>query len=404
MENKKQMPDFNFSDNDIKAAENMYQKTLKEQTPDMWLSIEQKLPERGIGTIPSEKKGFKKKYIWAIVGGVAACVLCMVVAIGTLSVWHVGNAKTSASISNERTYAYDTSSNAAEGAYDYKDEAASPQMYSLDSGSTTEMAIPEDFEVNVDDADQAVNITSADDSTAQDNVSDGRKLIRTVNMDIETLEFDIFVQTLKDKVTEVGGYFENSSIEDYAYTRSGYQTRMGSFVIRVPEDKLDILLDNVGKAGNVTRSNESVEDVTLQYTDTQTRIDALRTQEEKLLELMGDAESVEDMITIESRLSDVSRELEYYQSLMNQYDNQIDYATLYIDLYEVEKETDTSEPSIGERMKRGLSDTFETIGEGLQNFAVGFVSALPYIVILAIVVVVVVVICRRIYKKHRKMM
>ena len=55
-------------------------------------------------------------------------------------------------------------------------------------------------------------------------------------------------------------------------------------------------------------------------------------------------------------------------------------------------------------MKRGLSDTFENIGEGLQNFAVGFVSALPYIVILAIVVVVVVVICRRIYKKHRKMM
>ena len=86
------------------------------------------------------------------------------------------------------------------------------------------------------------------------------------------------------------------------------------------------------------------------------------------------------------------------------YDNQIDYATLYIDLYEVEKETDTSEPGIGERMKRGLSDTFENIGEGLQNFAVGFVSALPYIVILAIVVVVVVVICRRIYKKHRKMM
>lgn len=401
MENKNQMPDFNFSDNDIQAAENMYQKTLKEQTPDMWSSIEQKLPERGIGAIPPEKKGFKKKYIWGIAGGVAACVLCMVAAVGTLSTWYGGNAKTAASTSNERAYAYDISSNVAEGEYDYNDEAASPQMYSLDSGSTTEMAIAEDSEA---DADQAVNMTSADDSAAQENVADGRKLIRTVNMDIETLEFDTFVQTLKDKVAEVGGYFENSSIEDYAYTSNGYQTRMGSFVIRVPEDKLDILSDNVGKAGNVTRTNESVEDVTLQYTDTQTRIDALRTQEEKLLELMSDAESVEDMITIESRLSDVSRELEYYQSLMNQYDNQINYATLYIDLYEVEKETDTSEPGIGERMKRGLSDTFENIGEGLQNFAVGFVSALPFIVILAIVVVVVVLICRRIYKKHRKMM
>lgn len=402
MENKNQMPDFNFSDNDIQAAENMYQKTLKEQTPDMWLSIEQKLPERGIGTIPSEKKGFKKKYIWGIAGGVAACVLCMVAAIGILSVWHVGNAKTSASISNEKTYAYDTSSNAAEYNYDY-DGAASQEMYSLDSSSAAQNAIAEDSGGDAGYADQAVN-TSSSDSAEDISVADGRKLIRTVNMDIETLDFDTFVQTLKGKVTEVGGYFENSSIEDYAYTRSGYQTRMGSFVIRVPEDKLDILLDNVGKAGNVTRSNESVEDVTLQYTDTQTRIDALRTQEKKLLELMSNAESVEDMITIESRLSDVSRELEYYQSLMNQYDNQIDYATLYIDLYEVEKETDTSEPGIGERMKRGLSDTFENIGEGLQNFAVGFVSALPYIVILAIVVVVVVVICRRIYKKHRKMM
>ena len=39
MENKNQMQDFKFSDNDIQAAENMYQKTLKEQTPDMWMLL-----------------------------------------------------------------------------------------------------------------------------------------------------------------------------------------------------------------------------------------------------------------------------------------------------------------------------------------------------------------------------
>ena len=280
-------------------------------------------------------------------------------------------------------------------------------MYSLDSGSATSMAVTEDAsadaEYDIDQTDRAVNTTS-NEGTADLKVADGRKLIKTVNIDVETLEFDTFVASLKSKVAEVGGYFENSSIDGYSYTSQGEQQRWGSFCIRVPENQMDLLTTEVGTLGNVIRNNESVEDVTLQYTDTQTRIEALNAQQEKLLELMKEAESVEDTITIEARLSEVSRELEYYQSLMNQYNNQIDYATLNVELYEVEKETDTQEPGIGERMKRGLQNTFENIGEGFQNFLVGFVAALPYIVILAVVVVVIVLICRRIYKKHRKVM
>lgn len=398
MENK----DLNFkiNDEDIKNAETLYRQTLEEQTPDMWASIASKLPDRGIGTVPPARKPFKKKYIWGIAGGVAACILCMVISTNVLS-WlgigvHAGE-KAVASNSAASQPVYDYAEATSQDAVEYD-----PEMYSLDSGDTTEMAVVDAGQMDEEYADEEYTDEAAGVDVNHSMVEDGRKLIKTINLDVETMDFDTFVQALKDKVETLGGYFETSNIEDSYYTGNGSKVRTGSFVIRVPKDQIDVLSRDVSSIGNVVRTNESVEDVTLQYTDTQTHIDALKAEQEKLLELMKEATSVEDTITIESRISDVSRELEYYQSLMNQYDNQIDYATLNIELYEVEKETDTQTQGIGERMKNGLLETFENISEGCQNLIVDFVSILPYLGILAIIVIVIVVICKSVYKKHKK--
>lgn len=80
--------------------------------------------------------------------------------------------------------------------------------------------------------------------------------------------------------------------------------------IRIPADKLNEFVDIVGELGNVTQENESVEDVTLQYVDVESHKKALETEQARLMELLSTAENMEDLLSIESKLSDIRYEIE----------------------------------------------------------------------------------------------
>lgn len=77
---------------------------------------------------------------------------------------------------------------------------------------------------------------------------------------------------------------------------------------------------------------------------------ALETEQERLLALLEKAENVEDIITIENRLSDVRYELENYESQIRLLDNQIDYSTVYVDISEVSRVTDTGKQGFFEEV------------------------------------------------------
>ncbi len=99
-----------------------------------------------------------------------------------------------------------------------------------------------------------------------------RKIIKTVNMYMETLEFDTLIASLTSKTAEFGGYVESSSVsglgvnqklnEEYSPTRSAY------VAVRVPTAKLDEFTTLIGTLGNVTQKDENSEDITLTYADT----------------------------------------------------------------------------------------------------------------------------------------
>ena len=156
-----------------------------------------------------------------------------------------------------------------------------------------------------------------------------RKLIRNVNLSLQTKEFDTVLENMSQKVKDLGGYIQDSSVwgssSDYSSSRSA------SYTLRIPSDKLDEFIDVVETLGNVTYKNESVDDVTLRYVDVDSHKKALETEQERLLALLEKAENVEDIITIENRLSDVRYELENYESQIRLLDNQIDYSTVSSD-------------------------------------------------------------------------
>ena len=242
------------------------------------------------------------------------------------------------------------------------------------------------------------------DTTTQglNNVSlNDRKLIRTVNMTVETKEYDTLLSTLETEVQSRGGYIESMDSYNGSSYSSYRSTRHASLTLRIPKAQLDNFLALISDIGNVVRRSDNVEDVTLSYVDLESRRNALRTEQERLLELLEMAESVEDIITIEDRLSSVRYQLESMESRLRTMDNQVDYSTVYMDVSEVQELTLVKEQTAWERISYGFVDSLKDIGHGAVEFAIWFLVNIPYLVIWAIVITVVVILIRGIRRKRR---
>ena len=228
-----------------------------------------------------------------------------------------------------------------------------------------------------------------------------RKLIRNVNLSLQTKEFDTVLDNMSQKVKDLGGYIQDSSVwgssSDYSSSRSA------SYTLRIPSDKLDEFIDVVETLGNVAYKNESVDDVTLRYVDVESHKKALETEQERLLALLEKAENVEDIITIENRLSDVRYELENYESQIRLLDNQIDYSTVYVDVSEVSRVTDTGKQGFFEEVASRFSDSVYVVLMGLRGFAIGILGSLPILVVWGVILAVVVLLLRKfVFKKSKK--
>ena len=141
----------------------------------------------------------------------------------------------------------------------------------------------------------------------------GRKFIITVNLDAEAEELDSALSAISEKLTALDGYMESQNIYNgSAY--SGRRYRYANLTLRVPAEHLDEFTAAVGSVSNVVSSSRNTDDVTLQYVDTESRVKALETERDRLLELMEQAETMSDLLEIESRLTDVRGELERYAS------------------------------------------------------------------------------------------
>ena len=245
----------------------------------------------------------------------------------------------------------------------------------------------------------AMKNTAADTGSTQ--LPQNRKWIVTVNLTAETDDLDALRSALDEKIAALNGYVEDQSVYNGSIYDSGRRYRSANLTVRIPADSIDAFLQDVGGLANIVRQNKSIEDVTLSYVATESRLKALETEEARLLELLSQAETMTDLLEIEARLSEVRSELENYASQKRLYDNQIDYATIYIAIEEVQEYTPTEEPSLWERIRDGFKDNLEGVGEGLLDVLVWFIVSIPTLVVLAVVVLILVLIVRRI-RRHRK--
>lgn len=231
------------------------------------------------------------------------------------------------------------------------------------------------------------------DSGAEGSVVDSaafsnRKLIRTVNMDVETKEFDNLLSAIRTQVKTLEGYIESMNTYNGS-TYYGYSgTRNANMTIRIPVAQLDDFLNTISGIGNVIRRSENEDDITLTYVDLESHKAALLAEQTSLLELLEKAETVEDIITLQSRLSDIRYQLESMESQLRTFDNKVDYSTVYLNIDEVEVLTPVQEKTTWDRISEGFMNSLKNIGNGFKEFAVWFVINLPYLILWAAIIAV----------------
>lgn len=192
----------------------------------------------------------------------------------------------------------------------------------------------------------------------------------------------------------MNGYVESSVLYTPSYERSANLT------LRVPAASYSAFVQALGEAGSITRTEEGTEDVTNQHIDVSARLRSLKAQEERLLALLEESGSLEELIALQDRLSEVQYQIDSYTSQLQALDDRIDYATVHVSLYEVVRYTPI-EPSFGERIGEAFQDMVEGLGDGAENFVLGAIRSLPGILVLVVIIIVTVVLVKR--RRKRKL-
>ena len=219
------------------------------------------------------------------------------------------------------------------------------------------------------------------------------KMVYTANMDLQTLSFDQADSDISALVEEMGGYFEQRSISNRS---SGY--RYAEYTVRVPAEKFNDFCSQMGTLCHLVYKNESADNITESYYDTQSRLVTAQTKLERLQELLRRAESMEDIITIESAISETEWTIENLTGTLRTYDSLVGYSTVYMSLSEVYELAGQGQAPVtfGDRLGESFLDGLKAIGRTAQNFAVWLAYSWFW---LLIVVVIVIVVIRRLRRR-----
>lgn len=299
-------------------------------------------------------------------------------------------------------------SSVSEASYSTKSAASTTSLASAGAMSIgTEEYSGDAYDVSYDSAESAMNAAGSDISDSGSTISDvdtSVKIVRNMSFSVETTDMAVLIDSLQAKVSELGGYIENSQESggntryddgyyldsegktqyDSSYTPS-YIGRLGykyaTYTIRIPAEKLDEFSCEIENTSNVTPQSATTEDITSSYVDTDSRRKSLEEELETLETMAKKAETVDEMIQIQAQISDVRYNLENIQSQIKVMDQRIAYSTVDLDITEVTVLSNTTSSALSwmDRIADGFKTSCETVVYTLQEGFIAFVSNLPMI-------------------------
>ena len=221
----------------------------------------------------------------------------------------------------------------------------------------------------------------------------GAKKIYRATLELQTLEFEKANADIAALVEQYGGYFEEKSLSTYS---SSY--RHADYTVRVPAAQFESFCAQVGDLCHVTYTTSSAEDISETYYDTKARLETAQIKLDRLQELLKKADNMADIITIESAISETEYAIDALSGTLRSYDSLVDYATIYLNLEEVYRLSNTVDApkTFGEKMGNAFADGVKKAGELFESIAIWLAYNWLTLIIWAVILTAVILLVRRV--------
>ncbi|MBO7171213.1 MAG: DUF4349 domain-containing protein [Clostridia bacterium] len=239
-----------------------------------------------------------------------------------------------------------------------------------------------------------------------DKETDGQmsqKIIRTVYMDAQTKEFERAISSIREALNTAGGFEESFSSNNRSYGSTGYYSRTATMKLRIPAEKLDAFLSEIGGMLHVTSQRANVQNVTAEYYDIEARLNVLESERAVYESMLQKATSTSEMLSIRDRLYNVIEEIEAYKTRLRVLESQIAYSTVHLTLSEVVEYSKITEQdaAFGDRVYDAFWAGWYNFVDNTEDFTVWFVRNVTTIAILAIIGLLILWIVLANNKKHK---
>lgn len=195
-----------------------------------------------------------------------------------------------------------------------------------------------------------------------------RQVVRDATIELRVMDLPKASDRTRRIASAHGGFVatEDSSAERIALT------------LRVANAELDTALDALAELGEVTRRTLSTRDVTEETIDLAARIDSQRASVERIQGLLDQADTVGEVVQVESELTWRQAELESLQQRADALADQVALSTVQVRLDAVEPVT------VAGGFGSGLATGWDALGAAGRGALLVLGAVVPFAVVLAL--------------------
>lgn len=244
----------------------------------------------------------------------------------------------------------------------------------------------------------APSYEAQDEVALPSTANDQRKVIKTGSLEIVVNDIDQSVSKINADAVAAGGFVQNSNLTE---TPSGQ--KYATLVLRVPASGFENLITKIKTGAKmVSRENINGREVTEEYVDLQADLTHNLAVEAQYLELLKQANKVEEIIAVRDKLDQVQGEIERLKGRLRYLDNQTEMSTISVSLTsEVKITLPANKWQPWENIKLSTKQLIVRM-QGFVDFLIGFIfwliAVIPYLIFLLIVYIL----ARWIYRKVAK--
>ena len=205
-----------------------------------------------------------------------------------------------------------------------------------------------------------------------DKITNPSKIIKNANYRFQVDNVEKSVKNIEQIVKQITAYISNSKLSNSSYSIENV------FTIRVPAEKMDLLMSELAKEALYTDYREvKMDDVTAEFVDIEARLKTKKEVEQRYKEvLMKKANTVREILDAEEAIRVVREEIEAKEGRLKFLKDQVSYSTINLEIYQKVKYADKPE-TIQRSFWSQLAEAFASGWHLIINIFLGIIYIWP---------------------------